>query len=90
MGQRADTKMFTVGVTTPVEILPLRAEREVTIIYNTTGNLMFKFGAGVSSTNFTGVVPATDMTPPLYRYTGPITALKQGSGTTVVMVTEVW
>ncbi len=90
MGQRADTKTFTVGVTTPVELLPLRAEREVTIIYNTTGNLLFLFGNNVSATKFTGIVPSNDMSPTIYRYNGPITALKQGSGTTVVMVTEVW
>ncbi len=90
MGQHADVKTYTVGVTTPVEILPLRAEREVAIIYNVAGTLLFKFGAGVSASSFTSQLSANEVSPPIYKYTGSITALKSGSGTTTVCVTECW
>lgn len=89
MGQRSEVKSITVGPTVASELLPLRAERDVAWIYNVVGTLYFKFGPGASETSFTGRLQANEMSPPIYRYNGPISAIK-ASGSTVVYVTECW
>ena len=90
MGQRSDTKSFPVGITTPVEILPLRPEREVAWIFNVVGTLYFKLGKDCSDSSFTGRLLANEISSPIYKYSGPITVIKGGSGTTTVYVTECW
>ena len=88
MGQFADVKQVSVG-TSPVQLIPMRPEREVAWIYNAGGILYYKFGLGASETSFTGRLTPNESSPPLYRYNGPITAVK-ASGTSMVYVTECW
>jgi hypothetical protein len=89
MGQNAEVKSYIVAATVPTTLLTLRAEREQIIIYNTAGTLLIKYGTGVSDTSVTEPIKIGEITR-IYRYTGIVTAIKSGSGTTTVFVTEIW
>lgn len=89
MGQRSDTKAVSIG-TTPKEILPLRAEREVVWIYNPASSAIYYcLGPNVTDSFFTGRLTANEGSLPIYKYSGPITAVRS-SGTSTVLVTECW
>lgn len=90
MGQHANTTSIIVTTTKAEQLVALRAERELVWLFNSAGTLYYKFGLGASETSFTGRLTANEMSPPLYRYSGPITAIKAGSGNTTVYVTECW
>jgi hypothetical protein len=88
MGQMSKTYAVTVG-TIPKELLPLRPEREVVWIYNVGGTLYWQLGSTVTESLYTGRLQANEAPYPIYKYSGPITAVK-ASGSTVVYVTECW
>lgn len=89
MGQNANTKSVAIGVT-ETQLLPLRAEREVVWIFNSSSSIIYyKFGPGVTTTFYTNRLAANEASPPIYKYSGPITAIR-ASGTSNVLVTECW
>lgn len=89
MGQFSDTKAVQIS-NQSTQLLPLRPERDVTWIFNDSGSVIyFKLGLGVTTSLFTGRLQANEMSPPIYRYSGPITAVR-ASGTSNVLVTECW
>ncbi len=87
MGQHSSVKVVSVG-TGVTKLLPLRAEREQVVIYNAEGILYVKYGSDASEKSFTECLQSNQTTK-IYKYTGPLTAVKS-SGDSMVYVTECW